>query len=214
MKKLTPVLIFCAIIAAIVLIALGCIWLYMYNSDYDFHKTVPSDEALARKEFVKTAEDWLGYQESDGSFKAIIDLYNSHEPLAQNYKVKYDDEWCATFVSAVAIECELTDIIPTECGCQRQIGLFQALGVWEEADDYKPLPGDIIYYCWKDTGSGVDCTGWSDHVGIVVGTAGHFIKVIEGNKNGQVAYRHISVDAAGIRGYAIPAFAQLNDTNT
>lgn len=210
MKKLKPILIIAAILAAIVLITLGCVWLYMYNADYDFYKTVPPAEAMARERLVKTAESWLGHQESDGSHKAIIDLYNDHEPLAQNYTVKYDDEWCATFVSATAIQCGFTDIIPTECGCQRQIELFKKLDTWEEADDYKPLPGDIIYYCWSDNSLSGDCIGWSDHVGIVVGTAGDFIKVIEGNKDDQVAYRYISVDASGIRGYAVPNYSSLN----
>jgi hypothetical protein len=211
MKKMKPILIIAAITAAILLIVLGCTWLYMYNADYYFYKTVPPAEAIAREKLVQTAEGWLGYQESDGSHRAIIDLYNSHQPLAQNYTVKYDDEWCATFVSAAAIQCGYTDIIPTECGCQRQIGLFGALGTWEEADDYKPLPGDIIYYCWSDNAIGGDCTGWSDHVGIVVGTAGNFIKVIEGNKDNQVGYRYISVDSSGIRGYAVPDYSKLCD---
>lgn len=208
MKKLKPVLIIAAVLAAVVLITLGGIWLYTRNAHYDFYKSVPPTEATAREKLVKTAEGWLGYQESDGTHKVIIDLYNAHEPLAQNYTVKYDDEWCATFVSAAAIQCGYTDIIPTECGCQRQIALFKELDAWEEDDDYKPLPGDIIYYCWKDTTGHGDCTGWSDHVGIVVGTAGNYIKVIEGNKDDQVAYRYISVDAAGIRGYAVPDYSQ------
>lgn len=211
MKRTKLILIIAAVIAVIILITLGCIWLYMYNADYGFYKTVPPDEATARIKLVQTAEGWLGCKESDGSHEAIIDLYNSHTPLAQNYTVKYDDEWCATFVSAVSIECGFTDIIPTECGCQRQIGLFQELGTWEEADDYKPLPGDIIYYCWTDTSGNADCTDWSNHVGIVVGTAGDFIKVIEGNKSEEVAYRYISIDAAGIRGYAVPDYNSLHE---
>lgn len=209
MKKTKPILFIAAIIAAIVLITLGGIWLYMYEADYGFYKSVSPEEAAARTKLVETAEGWLGYKESDGTHKAIIDLYNAHEPLPMNYMVKYDDEWCATFVSAVAIQCGYMEIIPTECGCQRQIGLFMELGAWVEADDYKPLPGDIIYYCWKDTTGHGDCTGWSDHVGIVVGTAGSYIKVIEGNYKEEVGYRYIAIDAAGIRGYAVPDYASL-----
>lgn len=206
MKRFKPLFIILAIIIVIILLTVGGVWLYIRNINFDFYKTVPPDEAILRSKVVSTAESWLGANESDGSHEAIIDLYNSHTPLAQNYTVEYDDEWCATFVSAVAIECGVTDVIPTECGCQRQIALFKDLGTWEEADDYKPLPGDIIYYCWSDDALSGDCTGWSDHVGIVVGTAGNFIKVIEGNKGAEVAYRYISVDASGIRGYAIPDY--------
>lgn len=205
------------IIVAILLILLAALFVRKpippddQTETYGFHETLPDAETAARNTLVQTAEDWLGCKESDGSHKAIIDLYNSHRPLARNYTVQYDDEWCATFVSAAAIQCGYTDIIPTECGCQRQIGLFKELGTWVEADDYIPLPGDIIYYCRKDTSGNGDCTGWSDHVGIVVGTAGDRIKVIEGNNGSAVAYRYIRVDAPGIRGYATPDYSQLTE---
>lgn len=177
------------------------------EKQYGFSSEVPSAEKTLRLQVVKTAEKWLGCKESDGSFKPIIDLYNSHKPLAQGYRVQYSDEWCAAFVSAVAIECGLTDIIPTECGCQRQIALFEALGCWEENDAYVPLPGDYIFYATKNTAE--KNTAWSNHVGIVVGTNGNTIKVIEGNYNESVSYRTIDVDNVIIRGYGLPDYASV-----
>lgn len=199
-----------AIAATVLMLALfAFFYLYNLNRTYGFAKEVPEEERLLRLKLTETAEDWLGSSEHDGSHRSIIDLYNQHEPLAQNYKVQYDDQWCATFVSASAIKAGLTQIIPTECGCQRQIGLFQELGTWEEADDYLPLPGDIIYYCRTNKDSIKDCTGWSDHVGIVIGTSGNRIKVIEGNYGDKVGYRYLKVDATIIRGYATPDYTQL-----
>ena len=122
-----------------------------------------------------------------------------------DYKVLYTDSWCATFVTAAAMKAGLTDIIPPECGCQRQIGLFQELGRWQEQDTYIPLPGDIIYYAWDEEPFG-DCTGWADHVGIVVGTCWPFVKVIEGNKDDRVDYRIVSIWNPTIRGYALPEY--------
>ena len=156
---------------------------------------------------VQTAEKWLGCNEADESFKPIIDLYNSHKPLAVGYVMQYSDQWCAAFESAVAIQCELTGIIPTECGCQRQIALFEALGRWEEDDAYVPLPGDLIFYATKNTAE--NNTAWANHVGIVVGTYGNKIKVIEGNYNESVAYHVVSVDDVTIRGYGLPDYASL-----
>ncbi len=179
-------------------------------AQYGFAREVPEAEAQKRLQFVSEAEKWLDANEFDGSHKPIIDIYNGHEPLAQGYTVKYTDKWCATFVSAIAISCGFTDIIPTECGCQRQIGLFEALGRWEENDAYVPLPGDIIYYCQEETEEG-DCTGWSDHVGIVVGTSDNKIKVIEGNYIGRVSYRYIEVDDPSIRGYALPDYSYTSE---
>lgn len=190
--------------ALLLLFGIGA-WL-VSTIQWGFSREIPEAEQAARKAFVSAAEKWLGCNEADGSHRRIIDLYNSHKPLAQGYTVKYDDQWCATFVSAAAIECGITDIIPTECGCERQIQLFMGLGSWEESDGYTPLPGDIIYYCNSDKGLG-DCIAWSDHVGIVVGTWGPFIKVIEGNYGGKVTYRYIPVNGPTIRGYGLPNFS-------
>lgn len=176
---------------------------------YGFAREVSEREQQLRLSLVEAAESWLGSNEQDSSHRNIIDLYNQHEPLAQNYLVKYDDQWCATFVSASAIKAGLTSIIPTECGCQRQIDLLKELGAWEEADDYLPLPGDIIYYCRSNLDLTNDCTAWSDHVGIVVGTSGNRIKVIEGNFGDKVDYRYLQANAMIIRGFGVPQYRKL-----
>lgn len=169
-----------------------------------YRKTSPM-EAELRLAVVATAESHLGLQEADGSYLAILDIYNSHTPLAQDYALQPEDSWCAAFVSAVSIQCGITDILPTECGCQRQIDLFQALDRWEERDDYTPQPGDLIYYDWQG-GWLDDCTGWSDHVGLVVGVKWPFAKVIEGNKDDCVSYRYILLGGPHIRGYGLPDY--------
>ena len=176
---------------------------------FGFAREIPEAEQTARLQVVHTAEQWLDCKESDGSFKPIIDLYNDHKPLAMDYAVQYTDQWCATFGSAVAIKCGFTDIIPTECGCQRQIGLFDELGCWQEDDAYIPLPGDYIFYAIgnKDANN----TAWSDHVGIVVGTWNEYMKVIEGNYNEAVSYRIIKVDDVKIRGYGLPDYASITE---
>ena len=123
------------------------------------------------------------------------------------YKMKYTDAWCATFISFLAIKCGCTDIIPVECGCERQINLFKSLGEWIEDDIYTPSEGDIIYYDWQDSGVG-DNTGWSDHVGIVESCDGRTITVIEGNKSEAVGRRVIGVNARYIRGFGVPKYSE------
>ena len=154
---------------------------------------------------VEQAKSWLGCNEADGSHKKIIDTYNAHKPLARGYAVKYTDAWCATFVSAVAIKLGYTDIIPTECGCDKMIELFKKLGAWVEDDSYKPKPGDIIFYDWNDSGSG-DNKGSSDHVGIVKLVVGDTIHVIEGNYSNSVKKRTLRVNGQYIRGYGVPKY--------
>ena len=174
---------------------------------FGFAYEVPAGEAQARQALVDTACGWVGVREDDGSHHFIIDLYNSITPLPQDYRVTYDDAWCAAFVSAAALESGMTDIIPPECSCSRQIKLFQDLCRWEEDDGYQPLPGDIIYYDW-DLPRSIDCTGWPEHVGIVVGTYGPYIRVVEGNMDdGFAGYRTILRNDWCIRGYGLPDYA-------
>lgn len=154
---------------------------------------------------IEQAKSWIGCKESDGSHKKIIDVYNSHKPLARGYKLKYTDSWCAGFVSAVAIKLGYTDIIPTECGCQKMIDLFKKLGSWIENENRTPAPGEIIFYDWQDSGSG-DNQGWSDHVGIVEAVNGNTITVIEGNYNNAIGRRQIAVNGKNIRGYGVPKY--------
>lgn len=154
---------------------------------------------------VEQAQAWLGCKESNGTHKPIIDTYNAHKPLARGYKVKYTDEWCATFVSAVAIKLGYTDLIPTECSCPKMIELFKKLGAWEESDSRTPNPGDIIFYDWEDSGAG-DNTGSPNHVGIVEKVEGGTITVIEGNYNEAVKRRTIKVNGKYIRGYGVPKY--------
>lgn len=154
---------------------------------------------------VEQAKAWLGCKESDGTHKPIIDLYNAHKPLARGYKVKYTDAWCATFVSAVAVKLGYTDIIPTECSCNKMIELLKKKGIWVEEDARTPKPGDILFYDWDDAGKG-DNTGRSDHVGIVEKVSGDTITVIEGNYQNAVKRRTLKVGGKYIRGYGVPRY--------
>lgn len=179
-------------------------------------------EAEIRAKVVRTAKSYLGCKESDGSHKKIIDLYNSHKPLARSYTVKCkangdrtNDAWCATFVSAVAIKCGYTDIMPTECSCGKMIELYKAIGRFQENDAYVPQIGDIVMYDWGDNGSG-DNKGNPDHVGIVASITDGTMQIIEGNYKDAVGYRTLKVNGRYIRGYCLPDYASkaTEKTNT
>ena len=169
--------------------------------------------AVNKELIVKQAEAWLGRNEKDKTHRLIIDTYNAHKPLARGYKVKYTDEWCATFASACAIAVGATDIIPTECSCSKMIELFKSKGSWQEADDYVPAPGDYIFYDWEDNGKG-DNKGAPNHVGIVQKVVGKTIYVIEGNYSLAVKVRTIKVNGKYIRGFGVPNYkAKLKTTD-
>ena len=171
-------------------------------------------ESQIRQKVVATAKAWIGYNEGDGSHRQIVDVYNSHRPLARGYALKYTDAWCAGFVSAVAIKLGLTDIMPTEVGVGNMIDLYRRLGRWKEQDSYVPSPGDVIMYAWGDSGVG-DCQSGASHVGIVTSCDGKTITVIEGNYHNAVGYREIAVNGRYIRGFGLPDYAsKATETDT
>ena len=164
---------------------------------------------------VAQAKAWLGLKESDGSYKQIIDVYNSQKPLPVGYAMKckangdsVNDDWCAAFVSAVAVKLGYNDIIPCECSCPRMVTLFKNAGIWEEDESKTPKPGWILFFDWGDpsTYASTNNTGSPDHVGIVEKVSDGYITVIEGNYSDSVKRRTISVNGRYIRGYGVPKY--------
>lgn len=155
---------------------------------------------------MNVMRSWIGYSEANGKFRQIIDLYNSHLPLARGYAVQYTDEWCDTAVSAAAIQAGCVDLIGTECGCEKHIEIFKEKGIWIEDGTIVPLPGDIILYNWDCQAQPND--GYSDHIGYVESVSGQMITVMEGNYNEAVARRQIPVGWGQIRGYARPKYTE------
>lgn len=165
---------------------------------------------------VAIAQSWIGRKESDGTYKEIIDVYNSQKPLPRNYKVKYTDAWCATFVSALFVKAGATNLITTECSCEKMIAGMKNLGIFIEDENRVPSKGDIVFYDWQDIVTGDD-KGSSDHVGIVEIVNGNTFIVIEGNKNGAVGRRTCKVNQKYLRGFAIPKYSttsvQVNNSS-
>ena len=172
----------------------------------DFREVGKMTEQQLRQAVVDTILGWVGCNEADGSHKKIIDIYNSHKPLARGYALKYTDAWCAGTVSAVAIVNNITDIMPTEVGVGKMIDLYKKLGRWMESDGYTPQLGDVCMYAWSDDGKG-ECTSGADHVGIVTKVSGTTFWVTEGNYSDSVKTRTMQVNGRYIRGFGLPDYA-------
>lgn len=155
-------------------------------------------------QFVSVMQGWVGYSEANGKYRQIIDLYNSHKPLARGYKLKYSDEWCDGTISAAAIKAGAVDIIGTEVGCEEHVKIFKKKGIWIEDGRITPKKGDIILFNWDDNSQPND--GYSDHIGVVEKVSGNTITTIEGNKSRAVGRRTLKVGAGNIRGYARPKY--------
>lgn len=158
---------------------------------------------------VDVMASWIDYSESNGKHKGIIDIYNSVTPWPRGYKVKYSDEWCATCVSAAAIQSGTAKYTGRECGVPQFITYFKNRGRWEEDGSIKPRKGDLIIYGWS-IGSGVTVFGnnWSaSHIGVVESVKGNTITVLEGNMGfGIVGRRTLTKGWRFIRGYCRPAY--------
>ena len=180
----------------------------LYNlTSYDSTESVEGEDIMgSRQAMIAKMQSWIGKNEADGSFREIIDIYNSHTPRARGYKLKYSDEWCAGTVSAAAIATGNTNAVPLEVSCHYMIEGAKAKGIWVENDAYVPQGGDIILYDWQDSGVG-DNTGNPDHVGVVEYTSGGVIHVIEGNNGEKVARRELSVNGRYIRGFIVPKYS-------
>ena len=179
-----------------------------YNlTKYD--KMAPVKPVHTKAEAVAAMRSWLGQKESDGSHKAIVDIYNAALKInvrkhgTISYKVTYKDSWCAAAASSAYIYAGMGDLFPVECSCPRMITIAKKMGVWIEKDSYVPEPGDAILYDWQDSGSG-DNAGAPDHIGIVEKVEGKVITVIEGNYQDSVKRRQIQVGGRYIRGFVVP----------
>lgn len=163
----------------------------------------------SRSEVVKLATSWLGKNESDGSYKSIIDIYNTcpKEKLPRGIRMEYNWAWCACTWSALAIALGYTDIMPIEISCGDLINQAKAMGCWQENDAYVPAPGDGILYDWDDNGIG-DNKGWPDHIGAVeyANDKTGYMTVIEGNYKKAVKKRTISINGKYIRGFIVPKY--------
>lgn len=163
--------------------------------------------------YLAVLESWVGSKESDGSHKKIVDIYNSHKPLARGYKLPYDKPWCAATVSAAAIYCGYTDIIPLEVSCDKMITLAKSMGIWIENENVTPKPGWLVLYDWDDNGKG-DNLGYPDHIGAVKDVSGGKFRVYEGNYNNAVGVRTLEVNGEYIRGYIAPKYDEEDEKNT
>ena len=159
-----------------------------------------------RSQIVTRAKSWLGKNEGDGSHREIVEIYNSHKPLARGYKLKVTDPWCAATVSALAIACNATDIIPTEVGCTEMMGLMKEMGIFLTGSAYLPVPGDIVFYDWEKNG------GNPDHMGIVESVSGKTLTVIEGNYKNAVGRREIQLGDPAVRGIGLPEYTDWVDS--
>lgn len=191
------------------------------NVDMDtlYDESVLSDGGKEDAKVGVTAQDvlnvmrsWVGYNEVNKKYLEILNVYNSHKPLARGYAIKPSDEWCDACVSAAAIKAGAVDLIGTEVGVEKHVAIFKRKGIWIEDGTITPRPGDVIVFNWDDNTQPND--GNSDHIGYVESVSGGKITTLEGNMGEKVGRRTIPVGYGYIRGFARPKYAASSGGNT
>ena len=166
-------------------------------------------EIQLRQKVADIINAWVGATKGSAKHLEILEIYNTHRPLARGYTVKVTDAYCATTVSAAYIKAGIAEYTGTECGVEKYTLVAKNLGIWVENDDYAPEIGDACVYDWDDNGTG-DCTGTADHIGIVTKTGLGAFEVTEGNiSGGKVGKRAMAVNGKYIRGFICPDFAAI-----
>lgn len=139
---------------------------------------------------------------------AAEQIGNNYEKYCRDMGYNYRIEWCACFISWLAKKLDITDIVPVDMSCNRQIAKFKDLDAWHTDRNFQS--GDIIYYDW-------DFSGDADHVGIIEHIADGKLIVIEGNNgdfpNDLVRRREISCESSLIYGYARPKYSKSSDND-
>jgi LysM repeat protein len=159
-----------------------------------------TNETALRQAVISKAYEFIGYNEEDGSYKKIFDIYNKYQADRNGYQQPSNAAWCAIYVSTISILMDLTDIIPVNAKCTYMVELFKKLGRWNGDRTVTPEVGDVIYY-------DKDKKGEPSHVGYVAKVSGKELTAIEGNKSDRVAERIIAIGDEEIFGYGKPDYA-------
>lgn len=167
---------------------------------------------VTAQDVLNVMRSWVGYNEVNKKYLEILNVYNSHKPLARGYAIKPSDEWCDACVSAAAIKAGAVDLIGTEVGVEKHVAIFKQKGIWIEDGTITPQPGDVIVFNWDDNTQPND--GNSDHIGYVESVSGGKITTLEGNIGEKVGRRTIPVGYGYIRGFARPKYAASSGGNT
>lgn len=112
--------------------------------------------------------------------------------------------WCATFISWCADQIGILGKdkgIPKFQSCTTGVRLFKEMGIWRDGNDYKPSPGDIIFFEFNNPADG------PEHVGFVWYVEDNVIHTIEGNSGDRCESNTYQLHSSVIDGYATPDYS-------
>ena len=72
----------------------------------------------------------VGATKGSAKHLEILEIYNSHKPLARGYKMQVKDAYCAATVSAAYIKAGIAEYTGTECGVEKFVQIAKGKGIW------------------------------------------------------------------------------------
>ncbi len=130
----------------------------------DWEKTLPAAEELTAawaENVVMVARSQLGYEESTKNYLVSEDQsIQGYTRYGAWYGNKYA-EWCAMFLAFCMNYAGVPEeAVPHHAGVESLKNSFEELETYFAAEDYTPVPGDIVFY-------DRDGDGRPNHVGLV-----------------------------------------------
>ena len=184
--------------------------------DSDYWNSLFEDFVLTGNwagDLIAVAESQIGYSESTRNFEAILNKEeNAYEVRGWTrygawYGIPYGD-WCAMFISFCLFYSEITeDFFPYDCGTVTWVNSLLEDGLYSDAENYAPKPGDIVFFDWEGD-------ELADHVGIVfeADEENDIITTIEGNHSNTVKKWEYHFTDSHILGYGVlPTNPELSD---
>lgn len=151
-------------------------------------------------DIVGVARTQIGYKQVGGTKYGY--WYN---------QIFVNQPWCAMFVSWCADQAGVPQaILPKHASCSAWVKWFKSQGLWKDSQyyggKYTPKAGDVVFY--RNSGS----SAVSDHTGVVVGTNGNYLHVIEGNSTNVSVCEHKTNSSRTLKssyviGYGTPKYS-------
>lgn len=165
------------------------------------------------EDVVAIAETQLGYAESTRNYAVWEDnTTHGYTRYGAWYGVPYGD-WCGMFAS-FCLNYAGVEGMPMNYGVRPWIEDLSKpeLDLYKLAEDYTPIPGDLVFFDWEDD-------GLSDHVGIVYEVIPAtenkvaMLKTIEGNSSNRVQVVTYDLNDPVLLGYSkLPEKTEESDT--
>lgn len=150
---------------------------------------------IARQTAVQAVASFKGHRER------IVSVYNEKaRPLPRGYKIKAEDQLCASLISAGFLSLNWQDIVPPECGAMQLYRNMDALG--RAVMDGKRVPevGDLIFFGSSPKVNHIQ------HVGIVSEVVNNK-QIYYWDIQANVGRHTCPVGYAPVVGYAMPDYA-------